>query len=566
MAANGCDDISISVRSIDESLDRMRDHISQIQDLREELAREKSYREFVERMLGYSLSSIADYVTAEKAPRELVTGQVCALVQKLQEYRFGRFISTTRGEDREAFLRESMESLNEKHKEASLALGISNYYGIGVDADHPKSFQIFKSLYEGGYSEARSWLARCLFFGTGVESNKEEAIRLFRMDADEGKPKAQRMLGLCLHDRGDDASLAEAARYFRMAADQMDTDSQCLYAQCLKDGEGVDKNIEEAAKYFKMAADYGSSAAELCYAGCPDVGGASAQYLKMAVEHGNAVAMKVLALELVKKADCPQEYLVHYLKMAAYLGDIGSLWMYASVLLDNVDDIQNLEDGARYMKICADRGSIMGAFEYGLCLRNGKGVAQDRSEAARYFKICADTKEAPFQIVYGTCLYDGDGVARDRNEAAQYFRLAADQGSPEGQCLYGLCLFAGDGVRMDKTEAARYFKAAADEGSSLGGRLHEKCSRNTLNVNQGDVLREADINTFRGREFLHTRAIRAVMVGDGRNINMFEAGGLGKIHCHRWGRMLFSAPQDLPPGYNMAKFLYMGTHEQCQVA
>lgn len=536
MASHELGGISAACRSIDESLENMREHISQIQTMRAELARERSYREFVERMLGYSLASVVDYVTSGEKRREVVAGQVLTLVQKLQECHFGRFINTTTAANREEFLRESLEGLDEKHKEASFDLGISHYYGIGVDADHTKSFQIFKTLYESGYSDARSWFARCLFFGTGVEANKAEAIRLLRMDADEGKPEGQRMLGLCLRDCGDDASLAEAARYFKMAADHMDTDSQCLYAQCLKDGEGVDKNIEEAARYFKMAADHGNSNGQIAYAlllhsGKPAVEKEEAmmRYGKMALRQGNRVAMRALGHYLASG-----EERAKYLKMAADLGDAGGLWMYGFLLMDS--SIPHLvEEGARCIKTPADRGCVLGAFMYGCCLYEGEKVAQDRSEAARYFKLCADTGEAVFQVAYGMCLYDS---AENRNEAAQYFKKAAEQDDPYGQCLYGLCLFSGDGVEMDRTEAARYFRAA--DRITCGRDLNQKCSRNQLQVNQGDVLRVAKISLLEVMDivFDNTRAAYAVREYD----NMFEMAGLKKMRADWWRMLIANTP------------------------
>ena len=544
MASDDFDDIMGASRRITAYLERMRDtpQIQEVQNLREELARERNYREFLERILGYSLSSIADCVASEENPREIIAAHVFTLLEKLQEFCFGRFINTTPGTNLDAFLRESFESLDEKHKEASLSLGISHYYGIGVDADRSKCYHIFKDLYEGGYSEARSWLARCLFFGVGVEANKEEAIRLVRLDADEGKPEAQRLLGLFLYDRGDESSFAEAARYFKMAADHMDTDAQCLYGYCLKDGEGVRENNEEAARYFKMAADQGNSDAQICYALILDSREAlfdehkkSDEYFRMAVSRGNATALKLFGVNLL---GTPQEARsLEYFKMAADMGDIGALCIYGNALLEQKSVPEDVQQGAQCMKTCADRGSILGAFAYAQCLRDGTGVAQDRCEAARYFKICADTNEPPFQIAYGICLYDADGVTLDRNGAAQYFKMAADQKNPDGQCLYGLCLFGGDGVDMNKKEAVRYFRAAADQGSELGKTLLKQNAEKTLHVFQGDVLRKADISLTNSNipGLKETNAMRTIFVDYD---NWLDAVGLGRIRSNRWERLM----------------------------
>ena len=170
------EDVRNAYHSLDKSLNEICEHILSIEDelreAREALARERRYREFLERMLGYGVSSIVF---------SIVSGQdheIYETVSQLRQYHFGRFIETAFCAGREAsFLRESVSLLDENHPDSGFDLCVSCYQGYGIDIDYPRSGDIVRQLCDVGYREAFARLGQCFLSGKGIERDTSRAIR-----------------------------------------------------------------------------------------------------------------------------------------------------------------------------------------------------------------------------------------------------------------------------------------------------------------------------------------------------------------------------------------------------
>ena len=217
--------------SIDQSLRDILANTVQIGEelrkTREALDHERKYREFVERMLGHSVSSIFNSVVSGDA------AEIYKVIAQLRRYHFGRFIQRDGSVTPDEFLHESVLLLEQNHKESRLDLGISCYDGYGISQDEARAVSLFRELCHDECPEASLWLGCCFLSGRGVAKNKAEAARLFKISAGQGNSRAQCYYGLCLRDgEGVEQSKSEAARYFKMSADQGDPNGQCYYGIC----------------------------------------------------------------------------------------------------------------------------------------------------------------------------------------------------------------------------------------------------------------------------------------------------------------------------------------------
>jgi hypothetical protein len=111
--------------------------------------------------------------------------------------------------------------------------GVMCLYGIGVEVDRNKAFQLIYLSANQGFARAQCYLGICYEKGIGVPVYKAEAIRWYSLSANQELARAQCYLGLCYEKgRGVPVNEAEAIRWYSLSANQGLAVAQCYLGNC----------------------------------------------------------------------------------------------------------------------------------------------------------------------------------------------------------------------------------------------------------------------------------------------------------------------------------------------
>ncbi|RHZ81654.1 hypothetical protein Glove_117g134 [Diversispora epigaea] len=174
----------------------------------------------------------------------------------------------------------------------NISLALMYLYGLGVDKDMKKAFQIYYKLADKGSLMASNSVAYCYDYGLGVEKNEEKAFELYLKSAEKGCLLAQFNVGWC-YDYGTGITKDEvkgfqwvmksaragninamcnvghsydngigvrkdkkgAFKWYLKAAEKEIYMAQHNLGWCYKDGEGIDRDHKKAFEWFKKAAE-----------------------------------------------------------------------------------------------------------------------------------------------------------------------------------------------------------------------------------------------------------------------------------------------------------------------
>ncbi|RHZ73649.1 hypothetical protein Glove_230g35 [Diversispora epigaea] len=163
--------------------------------------------------------------------------------------------------DTSSFESQSLGKLYNVNKEISTySLAKMYLYGLGVEKDTKKAFQIYNKLADKGFPAALNSLAYCYENGFGAEKNQEKAFELYLKSAGKGNLVAQINVGICYKDgTGIMKDEAKGFQWRMKSAQAGNINAMCKVGYSYENGIGVDKNIKEAFKWYLKAADKGHS-------------------------------------------------------------------------------------------------------------------------------------------------------------------------------------------------------------------------------------------------------------------------------------------------------------------
>ncbi|MBE6625648.1 MAG: sel1 repeat family protein [Ruminococcaceae bacterium] len=110
--------------------------------------------------------------------------------------------------------------------EATYELAVCCHYGIGMDADMARAFELYKTSAEAGYGMGMAVMGKIYLDGNGVESNPALAMEWF--------------------EKAIASKDTEAVAY-----------AEFLIAGCYRDGIGVEKDEDTAMEWYKKSALHG---------------------------------------------------------------------------------------------------------------------------------------------------------------------------------------------------------------------------------------------------------------------------------------------------------------------
>ena len=95
-----------------------------------------------------------------------------------------------------------------------------DYIIKGVEKDENKAIDIFKTLAEKGYLNAKFQLGYCYYYGKDVEKDKVKALNFYKQAARKGNNMAQNNLALLYkHGKEMKNNLEKAIYWFNIAAE-----------------------------------------------------------------------------------------------------------------------------------------------------------------------------------------------------------------------------------------------------------------------------------------------------------------------------------------------------------
>ncbi|RHZ77230.1 hypothetical protein Glove_184g107 [Diversispora epigaea] len=151
----------------------------------------------------------------------------------------------------------SLRKLYNINKEIStFSLASMNYYGLGVEKNTKKAFQIYYKLANEGSLIALIAVAYCYKKGFGIEKDEEKAFELWLKSAEKGFLTAQCNIGGC-YENGIGISKDEAKgfQWYIKSALAGNINAICNTGYCYEYGIGVGKDEKEAFKWYLMAAE-----------------------------------------------------------------------------------------------------------------------------------------------------------------------------------------------------------------------------------------------------------------------------------------------------------------------
>ncbi|RHZ81726.1 hypothetical protein Glove_117g129 [Diversispora epigaea] len=143
-------------------------------------------------------------------------------------------------------------------------------YGLGVDKNAKKTFQIcYKLAYKGSLMASNS-VAYCYSNGFGVEKNEEKAFELYLKSAENGFLLAQFNVGWCYdYGKGITKDKAKGFQWVMKSARAGNINAMCNVGYSYENGIGVCKDKKEAFKWYLKAAEKEHNASQynigLCY-------------------------------------------------------------------------------------------------------------------------------------------------------------------------------------------------------------------------------------------------------------------------------------------------------------
>lgn len=141
-------------------------------------------------------------------------------------------------------------------------LGLSYEFGVGVEKDEEKAFNLYKQSAALGYDRGMYNLAYCYMRGSGTAEDHAAAAKYFERAAGKGHVNAMYNMGVMyLNGDGVAKDAKKATEWFYRAAQNNNIESLFYLGYCYMNGLGVNKNPVMAVRYFVKASAGGDTEA-----------------------------------------------------------------------------------------------------------------------------------------------------------------------------------------------------------------------------------------------------------------------------------------------------------------
>jgi TPR repeat protein len=167
-----------------------------------------------------------------------------------------------RTEDKSIAAPPASQSGEDADAAARIDLGDRYYYGIGVERDYDKAFNLYRQAAEQGSHQGEYYLGWMYDHGRGTQQDYFQAFAWYKKAAESGYAPAQNDIGV-LYETGQavERDYAKALAWFQKAANQDNPTAERNIGVLYETGKGVTQDIAEARAWYQKAAAQGDEGA-----------------------------------------------------------------------------------------------------------------------------------------------------------------------------------------------------------------------------------------------------------------------------------------------------------------
>ncbi|GBB88365.1 hypothetical protein RclHR1_14930004 [Rhizophagus clarus] len=357
--------------------------------------------------------------------------------------------------------------------------GLFYYYGIGIEENYIKAFELFLKAAENDYSIAQVYLAKCYNDGYGTEEDKSLAFTWFHKAAGNKSIIGQFYLGYCYEfNIGTKNNENKFIEWYQKAANNGNTTAKLYLANCYRLGKGINKNENKAFECYKILAEQEITDAQIQLGNCyhEEINKVQAyNWYEKAANNGNIIAKCILEqcynIKISTKKNRNMKIKIH--KKLYFKG----LRMIGINYYNGTRIKQNYEKSFYYLQKAAENENKNAQYYLGNFYRDGTVVRKNTRKAFILYQKSAEQGFLEAQIELGHCYNKGIGTEINESKAFELYKITAIKGHLDAKYQLGYCYDKGIGTEVDKAKAFELYREAAEKGhitaqDNLGPFLH----------------------------------------------------------------------------------------------
>ncbi|KAI9183752.1 uncharacterized protein BJ171DRAFT_628823 [Polychytrium aggregatum] len=307
------------------------------------------------------------------------------------------------------------------------------------EATHSQIFHHLKRAAKASHSMAQFHLAECYRNRLGVDQDHNKAAELYRSLADCGIPQAQIALGRCYENgEGVDQDFDVAIEWYSKAIDQGGQDGR-LHIVFLRGwlsfiGHSVEQSDVNALNHWQEVSTQSTD---------PIIKPIATHMVGWMHYLGRGTFFQFCQM------GSDQDWLCSHLMAVCLL------------LRDGTKEEQKKSAGT--LEQLANDGHSDSQFWIGMCYHFGWGASEDYEKSFEWFSKSADKGNSYGQWSVGVCHYWGYGVTQNHAKAFEWLHKSAEQGNRQGQYRLGECYRDYEYMPEDIDAAVLWLRKAADQ-------------------------------------------------------------------------------------------------------
>ncbi|GET58533.1 kinase-like domain-containing protein [Rhizophagus irregularis DAOM 181602=DAOM 197198] len=152
---------------------------------------------------------------------------------------------------------------NQNNLNSVFLLGIFNHFGIKVNVDQQKAFELYQNVANSGNVFGITSLGYCYNYGIGTSVNNKKAFELYQEAANLGNSRGIYNLGYCYSNGiGTNIDKQKAFELYQKAANLGELSGICALGYCYVKGIGTSIDKQKAFELYQKAANLGESYAQ----------------------------------------------------------------------------------------------------------------------------------------------------------------------------------------------------------------------------------------------------------------------------------------------------------------
>uniref|UniRef100_U9UA34 Protein kinase domain-containing protein n=1 Tax=Rhizophagus irregularis (strain DAOM 181602 / DAOM 197198 / MUCL 43194) TaxID=747089 RepID=U9UA34_RHIID len=325
---------------------------------------------------------------------------------------------------------------NQNNSNSVFLLGIFNHFGIEINVDEQKAFELYQNAANSENTSGIISLGYCYSQGVGTNVDKQKAFELFQKAANLGNACGVHNLGYCYENGvGTSIDKQKAFELYQKVANSENTPGIVSLGHCYKKGIGTNVDEQKAFELYQKAANLGNARGMNNLGTCYYLGtGTSIDYQK--------------AFELYQKA--------------ANLGNAHGVCNLGYSYEKGIGTSINNQKAFELYQKAANLGNARGVCNLGYFYEKGIGTSIDNQKAFELYQKAANLGHARGVNNLGNCYYSGIGTNVYKQKAFELYQKAANLGDSKAQYNLANMYKDGNGVKKDINQAIYWYTKSAE--------------------------------------------------------------------------------------------------------